>query len=210
MMLSNIKKTKRSFTIIELLISLMIIAIVSSAIIAMKGPFSHRQQLMSSAMKLVNDLRLTQQFARSRKDDFNFYGLRLYSGIGPNDDGAGGGDRYGYKIVRYDPQGVGVTAPVVDLTPTGFDVIKTSEQSDIPSPATYEMFIENTFFEKRVNIKSGTTLQVGEAVVFNPEGSATSNGGTLLTSPKDKIILEMGQRTVTIDIIPLTGYVKIE
>jgi len=206
-MWSNNKKAKRGFTIFELLVSLMIIAIMASALFAMKGSFSHRQQLMLSALKLANDLRLTQQFSRTCKDGYKYYGLRFYGNLGPD------GDRDGYKIVRYHPhsgtQPIDDWTPVADLTPTGFDVIKTSVQADVPSPLTYEMFIEDTFFAKRVQIKPATEFQVGDAIVFNPNGSATLDGFNLLGLGKDEIVLSMGDYSVTIEITPLTGYVKI-
>ena len=167
---------------------------------------------MLSALKLADDLRLTQQFSRTYKDKYKYYGLRFYGTLGPENDK----DRDGYKIVRYNTGAV----PPLDFNPPvnldDFVIIKTSEQADIPSSLTYEMFIEDTFFAERVRIDSTSEFQISpippqlRSIVFNPEGSATSEGGNLLTSDNDKIVLSMGQYRVTIQITPLTGYVKIQ
>ncbi|MFH1622217.1 MAG: prepilin-type N-terminal cleavage/methylation domain-containing protein [Candidatus Omnitrophota bacterium] len=211
-MLLNIKKPKKSFTVIELLISLMIIAIISGAMMAMKGPFTHRQNVMNSALKLVNDLRLTQQFAISRKDEFNFYGLRFYNQVGTDDDGDSVPDRIGYKIVRYLPSGVAVTAADLININTNFEIVKSSEETDVP-PAQY---IDDTFFAAMVALDdtggaTGGDYGIDEQIIFNPEGSATSDGDILLVSgSNDEIVLEMGQYPVTIEITPLTGIVRIK
>ena len=205
MILWNNKKSKRSFTLFEMLITFVIIAIVSGSLVSMQGSFNHRQQLMVSALRLVNDLRLTQQCARTRKGTYNFYGLKFYANLGPN------ADRVGYKIVRYNPSGVTVAAPV---NLADFGIIKSSVAADSP-PAEW---IEDTFFDVGIQMDATSHFKVGapdwpsgkpNAVVFNPNGSATFEGSTLLDTSNNRIILSRNQYSVTIEIIPLTGYIRI-
>ena len=205
MTLSNSKKSKRSFTLFEMLITIVIITIVTGSMVSMQGAFNRRQQLMVSALRLVNDLRLAQQCARTRKNIYNFYGLKFYSGLGPN------ADRVGYKIVRYNPSGVTVTS-INGLS--DFGIIKSSVAADSP-PAEW---IENTYFDLGIQMDATSHFKVGapdwpsgkpNAVVFTPNGSATFDGSTLLDSSNNLIILSRNQYKVTVEIVPLTGYIEV-
>ena len=184
---------------LELLITLFIMGIMASALMAMLGSFSSRQQLDTSAFTLLNDLRQTQTYATSRKDGFGYYGIRFYNGLGQNSD------RQGWKILRYcdatctgDPTSFPITDSTNNVT------IKSSVSADNPE------FLEDTFFNRRVDFAADSELVVGEKVIFNPDGSATSNGTAILDNNNDTINLTLDQTKRTITIVPLTGYVRIQ
>lgn len=199
------QKKINGYSLIELLIALGIIVILVGALTATLGPFGQRRKLGSDIFKLFTDLRTAQQFSRVKKDSYKYYGVRFYGGLG-------GDDRDGYKIVRYDPPG-GVDPldmnPQTDLDLNRFTIIQSSEEADTPE------FLENTFFDSKVGIDATSEFQIGDAIIFTPEGSATSDGYTLLptTDPgsQDEIVLFLvnGEKA-KITITPLTGYLKIQ
>ena len=205
-MLPDKIKSEWSFTVMEMIISIAIIAAVSGSLVAMTGPFNQRQQLAQSALRLVGDLRLAQQFSRTLKDQYRYYGVRFFSGLGPD------ADRAGYKIIRYNPMGLSGTPPP-PVNPLDFGIIKSSDEADIPLGAE---FIENTFFAERVQIDPTSDFQpdvTTDDIVFTPEGAATTDGQlstVLQLGVNDEIILSMGQNQVKIKITGLTGYARIE
>lgn len=198
-MLPKRRNKRKGFTLIELLVAIAIVVIMVGVGVAMLGPFGRRQQLEISTVTLIGDLRQTHQFSRVLRDDYKYYGLRFYGSLGEDSD------RDGYKIVRYEPP-AGVD-PIDMLPPVNFGnvtVIKSSEQGDNPE------LLENTFFGKGVTIAATSDLEIGDSIVFTPEGSATSNGQTLLGGNNDQIRLSLGGRIKTIKITPLTGHIGIE
>lgn len=174
----------------------------------MLSPFGHRHQLELSTTILAADLRLTQQFARTQRDGYKFYGLRFHSSLGQD------GDRQGWRVVRYNPPEA--VEPLDQEPPVDHDdveVIKSSRSSENPE------FLEDTFFGERIIIDSSSEFQINpgaeqlHSIVFTPEGCATVDGdwqNNILTEANDEIILSLNADTKTITIIPLTGYVEIQ
>lgn len=225
-MLPNSRSKKRlltGFTLLELLVVIVLIVIMAGMMVAMLGSFGHRRQLELSAVKLVGDLRQTQQFARVQRDGtsrdvytygYRYYGLRFYDSLGEE------GDRDGYKIVRYEPAinpGDPGGLRLIELTPplnlNDFTVIKSSDEND--NGGDGPEFLEDTFFGRRVSIDAGSEFQIDDpptphTIVFIPEGSATLDGDVLLSSTCDAIILSLDGETRTIQITPLTGHVQIQ
>lgn len=207
LMSANGRNEGRGFTVLELLITIVLIGILVGALVAMMGPFGHRRRLETSAVKLTGDLRQVQQFSRVQRDGYRYYGLRFYDAIGEDDDGDGTPDREGWKIVRYEP--INLTLPV-DFNNT--TAIKSSESTDDPE------FLEDTFFGERVTIDGSSEFQISpdppelHSIVFTPEGSATIDGNltNLLTASNDTIILSGYGNNITIQITPLTGHIGIE
>jgi len=184
----------------ELLLSVGLVVIISVSMVIVSRSFRRRQDLKIAANMLINDLRQTQQFARTMRDDYKFYGLMLCRFLGPDLD------RQGYKIVAYDPPGIDVAFPPDRLD---FKVIKGSDVNDNPE------FLEDTFFEEYVTIAPASgigELDVGDAIIFIPEGSATLNGTLegLLPADLDSIVLVYDSYSETIKIIPFTGYIKLQ
>jgi len=197
---SQNRNARRTFTMLELLITLFIMGIMASALFAMLGSFSFRQQLDTSAFTLLNDLRQTQMCSLSMKDGYKYYGLRFYDSLGQNSD------RQGWKILLYCTKSGGICTsdPAIlpfNPTTTDFKVIKSSVSADNPD------FLEDTFFNKRVAFSTDSEFQIGGVIVFNETGSATSDGQTLSNT---KINLTLDQTKKTITITPLTGYVRIQ
>lgn len=219
-MLSDSIKAPRGFTLLELLVTLAIIAIIAGAIVTMSGSFGHRQRLETSALKLIGDLRQAQQFSRVRRTKpgetygYGYHGLRFYGSLGED------GDREGWKILRFctdeDIDGDCDSDPSLPITftgasPTFYEVVKSSVEADNPE------FLEDTFFAENVTIDTNSGFQINpvapqlHSIIFTPEGSATSGGeDLLLTGTNDDIILSGYGNTKTIHIAPLTGHVKIE
>jgi len=186
---------KRAFSLFELLLVIIIIVIMFGAITPMLGSFKRKEMLDASVSKLVIDLKLAQQFARVRRNGYEFYGIELYDNLGPD------GDRSGYKLVFF--------SPLVD--PANETIVKSSDLVDNPE------FLENTFFEKNVVFASDSEFRANDPnplilglIVFNSNGSATVDGNTLLTSANDDIKLSDGVNEKIIHIEPLTGYVKVD
>ena len=207
----NLKiKSKKSFAIYELLISIIVIAILSGGLFALSGRFQRRRRVAVAVDQLLVDLRLTQQFARTLKDGHKFYGLRFYDGLGENND------RIGYKIVRYEDPGGGdpldFDGPVDPDDSNWFTIVKGPDPNDINTPE----LIDDTFFNVGVEIDPTSEFQVVPAglqrhsIIFTPKGSATSNGDSLLTTDNDRIILRIDNYQKAIEIISLTGYVRIQ
>ena len=193
--LKNTPKNK-SFSLLEILIVIFIITLMVGALTPMMSNFDEGRRLETSIIMLVGDLRQTQQFARVQRNGYQYYGLRFFSGLG-------GGDRFGYKIVRYEP----ITRnPPIDLT-TPNTIIKSSVATDNPE------LLENTFFGRNVVFNGTSNFSASGAlqqIIFTQDGSATTDGEILLTTGTDKIVLAIGGRTSTIQIIGLTGYIKME
>jgi len=196
---SHNRNARRTFTMLELLIALFIMGIMASALMAMLGSFSFRRQLDTSVFSLLNDLRQTQAFSLSMRDGCRYYGLRFEGGLGSN------GDRVGYNITRYDPPaGTNCTdyTYLGSANLTRCTVIKSSKPAETPE------FLEDTFFNRLVGFAADSDFKVPDVIVFNENGSATSDGATILT--KDKINLTVGDNKRTITLTPLTGYVRIQ
>lgn len=189
-MLSHRPNERRGLTLIELIIVIFIIGVTASVLFSVLVDFSRRQQLDTSAITLLNELTLTQEYAREIRNGSSYYGLRFYANLGTDSD------RDGWKIVRYKPPG----GPV-DLG--CFTVVKSSVAADNPE------YQENTFFSRGVRIPASSELNITEAVVFNPEGSAT-NGTALLNATQDSVTLTMGQANRIINITALTGHARIQ
>lgn len=199
------------FTMIELIVVVAITIIVAGMIVATFGSFNRNEKLSTDTSKLLGDLMVTQQFATTQRNQYKYYGLRLYSGLGEK------GDRVGDKIVRYDPP-AGVEPRKMDAAQAGhlslsrFSVIKSCDSADSPE------FLDDTFFSSKVSIDASSEFQVKDAtppkldsIVFIPVGSATYDGVNLLNTTNDQIVLlsDSGEKS-TIKIIPLTGHVSVQ
>lgn len=198
------------YTFIELLIVVGITIVVLGMVVATFGNFSHHQKLSNDASKLLGDLMVAQQFATTQRDGYKYYGLRFYNGLGEK------GDRYGYKILRFEPP-AGVEPRKMDVSAgdldiSRFTVLKSSVSADNPE------FLEDTFFNKGVGFGVFSEFQVYPAtmprrdtIIFIPVGSATSDGLNLLTTTNDRIILEsnIGEQSKLV-IVPLTGHASIQ
>jgi len=157
----RLKNKRRGFTLIETIVVIFIIVTLTGLIAAMISPFSHRQALEISTAKLLADLKLARQFARSQRQDYKYYGVRFYQNIGVDDNKDGTKDRQGWKIVRYEPP-AGVTPDQMDptrgdLDPDRYTVIKGSEATDNPE------FLDNTYFAKGVILDESSEFQVSAA-----------------------------------------------
>lgn len=188
---------KKSYAALELIISIIIVVVLMGAMFSMITHFTHHRQLETAAINLREDIIQTQQFARARRDGYKYYGVHLFDDLGEE------GDRAGYKIVRYEP--IDLESPFNPITQE-LTIIKSCDEADDSE------FIEDTFFGKHVQFHAESELTVGSAIVFNSQGSATSNGRDLLESDADEIILGLsGNRgTMTVSIVPLVGYIEIE
>ena len=191
-------------TFIELLLAVGIAVIMAGVLFATLGSFGQRRKLEFAASKSMTDIRKTQQFARTQRDDHKYYGLQFFNGLGEN------GDCDGYKIVRYNPPGGMDPLLMVagNITLSDYTVIKSSDENDSPE------FLEDTFFDHTVAIDTtDSEFQVGDVIVFNPEGSATYDGANLLNVSNDKIVFTLindNSEKKALTIVPLTGYVSIE
>jgi len=189
----SLRLHRQGFTFLEAILAIFIILVLWGIILPMFGTFEERRKLDASALKLMSDLMQAQQFARSQRNDSQYYGVRFFSNLGNNQD------RYGYKILCYN------TTPPFDMG-TSFTITKSSVAADNPE------FLEDTFFEKNVVIDADSEFKVGEVgIVFNRDGSATTNGSDILDGDHDDIILSIENKrdiNKTINIIGLTGYIR--
>ena len=206
------------FTLLEMLIVLSIIGIMFGTIVAMKNPFQEHMALRNSALALQRDLRNAQAYAMSRRDGYQFYGVRLFNNLGINMLQAGD-LRDGWKIIRYEPQAI-PSGFNVDALPQAATVMKSSAE---PGDNNLQS-VDKTFFERGVIFSvilpisdlQPTLAAPQNSIVFNSEGSATTNGGSLLnadpTSPPTQniIILAGFGHTITLVITPLTGHIEVQ
>lgn len=205
----------QGFTLLELVMVIGLVSIVTAGMTSLISPFEMRQRLEYSAVKLVGDLRQTQQFAYSQRVGnvsgtayaYKYYGLRFFNNLGEYSD------RQGWKIVRYEPPG-GVTPEQMDPTQanhlnlTRYTVIKGSQAADNPELS------DNTFFSQDVTLNASSDFQIGgsglNSVVFTSEGSATIDGINLLNSTQDDVIISAYGHNKDIHITALTGHIAIQ
>lgn len=199
-----------SLTYLEILIVVCIMGIILGGALPLITPFTYRQELEASVVKLFQDLRQAHQFSRILRDEYSYYGIKFYDGL--SDD-----NRAGYKILLFcqtDAGGTCTEDPIVPFNPSGMvcndslatscNFIKSSESADNPE------FLENTFFSKGVTFDAASEFGADGTIIFNPDGSATTDGETLLGAGNDEIILKRGSYTRRITISALTGYVSLE
>ncbi|MFH1777101.1 MAG: hypothetical protein ABH952_06045 [Candidatus Omnitrophota bacterium] len=195
------KNKQKAISILEILIILAIVAVMLGAMVPIMTSFTEQRQLETAAVTLLGDLRQTYQFSRTQRDGYKYYGLRFYNNLGE------GGDRFGYKIIRYEPpDGTPPQDYMPPVTLANFSVIKG------PDPVDNHELLENTFFGPRVVIDASSEFHVGvvEDIIFTPEGAATYDGLKLLTPSNDEIVLSVNGNTKTITIQPLTGNIRIQ
>ncbi len=189
----------KGFTLLELIISMSVIAIILGMALPLMTGFSQRRDVDAAVLQVLQDLRQAQQFARTSRDSYSYYGITFLSGLGQNSN------RTGYRIVRFEPQ-----TPVLPITDFSCPVankctiIKSSVAANNPE------FLEDTFFPARVTIDSAGEIKVGDTIVFTPQGSVTTDGQTLLPANKDQITISGVNNSKTLTIQSLTGYVKVQ
>ena len=192
------------YTLIELLIVMGIMLIITAGILPLWNAFSARRDVETSVYQLYQDFRQAWQYSRSLRDNHKYYGVKFYNNLVAQD----GTTRYGYKILLFCNDASCTVDPGVpfdpNLIPPYKIIIKSSLSVDNPE------FLENTFFPKKVVISPSSEIAVGDTIIFTPQGSATTDGVTLLTSGHDQITLDQENYFQTITISPLTGNVKIQ
>ena len=187
---------KKAFTLIELMVVMMIMGLLGATMYPLLGPQIDKYRLESQAQRLLFDLKLTQQLSLTREDGYAYYGLKFYNNMGTKNN------QVGYKILRYEPSTITPPIPVtLVLNPT---VYKGDQPAENPI-----ILEENLAFDSQVSLAATSEFKVGDRIIFTAEGSATSDGATLLPDTQNEIILASGNANKTITISPLTGYVKI-
>jgi Tfp pilus assembly protein FimT len=174
---------------------LMIVVIIMAALIGGLMPTMERQSLKAvlnaQVQRIVVDLRLAQQKALAREDGVAYYGVEFFNNL----DLGAGATRSGYKVIRY------TEVPVTDISTR--TVIKGPVASDTPQDLD-----PGLAFDPRVSFATTTKIKEGSRVVFMPNGSATSNGQTLLTTANNALVLTCGSFSRTVTILPVTGKVN--
>jgi len=172
------------------------------ALLPMLSSFGSRQRLDSSVVKLLGDLRQTQQFARVQKDGYRFYGIHFCNEWLGKD-----GDRQGYRIVRFEPQDVSAPVNLTDYT-----VVKSSVLAESPEILEDTFFDKGVLYDDRSELGPASSLMQAD-IVFTPEGSATTDGeidsDSLLNTTNDEIMITNDKNSKTIEISALTGYARI-
>jgi type II secretory pathway pseudopilin PulG len=203
----SLKDSRVGFTVLEFLIVLGIIAIMFGVIVAMKSPFQERMALRNSALALSEDLRIAQAYAIGQKDSYEYYGVRFFNNLGV--DMLQAGDlRDGWKIVRYEPQGIG-SGFDVDALPQPLTVIKSSEYIDGTVTPDRTFFERGVTFAAASELRPNPTVPPRHSVVFNSRGEATTDGQNFLGVAEDQISLTGFGNAITITITPRTGHVEV-
>ncbi len=187
--------TTQGFTLIEIMAVVTLMLLLAGLMVPLVSNQINKYILQAEIQKLFFDLKQTQQFSLTREEGYSYYGLELVDNAGPNND------RAGYRIVRYEPNGLTVPPPI-GSAPT-LTVVK-SDQT-LPVPLIYD---QEVAFDLRVSFDPAGELAAGSRVIFTPEGSATNNGETLLGANGDEITLQCGDSyRKTLIFEPLTGQV---
>jgi hypothetical protein len=177
-------------------------------------------------------------YSLSMRDGYKYYGLRFFNTLGPNNDREGWKIvRYeppaGVNPDQMDPtqghldpdrytviKGSEATDNPEFLENTYFNKdVTLDDHSPFQVSAAGSIFDRKTRFArvmefligainhlKIISAEAGVALN---AVIFTPEGSATSDGFNLLEDGEDIILCAFGN-TRTINITPLTGHVRIQ
>ncbi len=187
--------TTQGFTLIEIMAVVALMALLSGFMVPWVGNQINKTLLQAEVQELFFDLKQTQQFSLTREEGYSYYGLEWVNNAGPNSDQAG------YRIVRYEPNGLTVPPPI-GSTPA-LTVVKSDQI--LPAPLIYD---EGVAFDPRVSLDPSSELVAGSRVIFTPEGSATNDGETLLGANGDEITLQCGNVSKKKLIFePLTGQV---
>jgi len=186
----------KSFTLIELIIVIAIIAIAAGAMTPLFSGKIAKYRLDADVQELFSDIKQAQQFSLSRENQYSYYGIRFYNNLGQNND------QQGYKILRYEP--LQTVMPISDPPGVAPTVVKSGQATDNP------LIVEQgAIFHGSVEISAISEIIIGDRLIFTPQGSVTTDGQVYLSTAKDNIILECRNYSQVINIYPRSGNIEI-
>jgi len=188
----------------ELIIVIVIMAILIGAMMPMINSQLNKSMLDATVQNLVADLRMAQELSMTRQNGYQYYWVR-FSNVYCNNLAWYCGP--GYEIQRDEP--------ISDSPPLGTTATVIKGANINEHPYIYE---PNVVFDRKINFDPASPLNPNlnpslppvVRVIFTPQGSATTDGRTLLTAANNKIILTDGHLKRTITISPVTGRIDVQ
>lgn len=178
----------------EIVTVVVLIIILTGAMLPALDRQLSKSIVNMEAEKLVSELRLAQQMALTRRDGYQYYGLKIYPNLG---------GYTGYKILRYTLNGAG--SLIEDP-----QIVKSPVASDNPL-----IFDQNLIINERISLGNYSTGNNNQ-IIFTPQGSATCDGKTPLQAQAGynyfilyygNVLNQGNKRYITIS--PITGHVEI-